>query len=65
MPMPGLWIWGDRDGSVPVRESKAILESITKAYDKEFTIFYHPTMGHDVVVPLGDVASWIYAQLEE
>jgi hypothetical protein len=65
MFIPGLWILGDRDGSIPARESKAILDSIIEEYDKEFTIFYYPERGHGLVAPPCEVADWILAHLEE
>jgi dienelactone hydrolase len=65
MSIPGLWILGDKDGSIPARESKAILESIIEEYDKDFSIFYYPDAGHGVAVPTSKVADWIYAHLEE
>jgi hypothetical protein len=64
MTIPRLWIWGDRDGSVPARESKAVLEGIIDAYDKDFTILYYPNAGHDVSVPTSEVIDWILAHVE-
>jgi hypothetical protein len=60
-----LWIWGDRDGSIPARECKAILESIIEEYDKDFTILYDPEAGHEVTENRSEVVDWIYAHLEE
>lgn len=64
MTIPGLWIWGDRDGSVPTRESKAVLEGIIESYDKDFSILYYPNAGHDVRVPTSEVIDWILNHLE-
>ena len=66
MSIPGLWIWGDRDGSMPARESKAILESIIAEYDKDFAIFYYPDAGHEWPSSwTSEAVDWIYAHLEE
>jgi pimeloyl-ACP methyl ester carboxylesterase len=65
MSIPGLWIWGDRDGSMPARESKAILESIIAEHDKDFTIFYDPDAGHRVAVPMSETVEWILSQIEK
>jgi hypothetical protein len=63
MSIPGLWIWGDRDGSVPARESRRVLEGIIQAYDKDFSILYYPNAGHDVSVPTSEVIEWILTHL--
>ncbi len=65
MSMPGLWLWGDLDGSIPTRESKAILESIIEEYDKDFTILYYPDAGHGVSADRPEVDEWVLAQVEE
>jgi dienelactone hydrolase len=65
MTIPGLWIWGDRDGGVPARESKAVLEGIIEAYDKDFCILYYPNAGHDVNIPTSEVIDWILPHFEE
>ena len=65
MSIPGLWIWGDLDGSIPARESKAILESIIEQYDKDFTILYYPDAGHGVSADRPEVDEWVLAQVEE
>ncbi len=56
-----------RDGLVPARESRVILESIITEHDKDFSILYYPDAGHDVSGSLynNEVVDWIYAQLEE
>ncbi|UCF61846.1 MAG: prolyl oligopeptidase family serine peptidase [Anaerolineaceae bacterium] len=64
MTIPGLWIWGDLDGSVPARESRAVLEGIIETHDKDFSIFYYPNAGHDVTVPTSKVIEWILNHLE-
>lgn len=66
MSIPGLWIWGDRDGSMPARECKAILESIIAEYDKDFAILYYPDAGHEWPSSwTSEAVDWIYAHLEE
>ena len=65
MSIPGLWIWGDQDGWVPARESRAILKSIIEGYDKDFSILYYPDIGHDLSAPMSEVVDWIYTHLEE
>jgi pimeloyl-ACP methyl ester carboxylesterase len=65
MSIPGLWILGDRDGSMPARESRAILENIIAEYDKDFTILYLPDAGHRLDVPMDETVEWITGQIEE
>lgn len=65
--IPGLWIWGDLDGWVPTRESRAILESIVAEHDKDFTIQYHMSYGHQGsdIVYINAAVDWILAHLDE
>ena len=66
MSIPGLWIWGDHDSLVPVRESRAILKRIIAEYDKDFTILYYPDKGHKIrALDMGEMVDWIYAHMEE
>jgi len=66
MEIPGLWIWGDRDGWVPPRKSRLELERIITEYDKDFTIIYDPDYGHDWPRSwTSQAVDWILAHLEE
>jgi dienelactone hydrolase len=46
LEVPGLWILGGRDASIPVRETAAILEEIKIEFDKDFTIEIYPNANH-------------------
>jgi len=65
MTIPGLWILGGRDASIPTPESRAILEEITAEYDKDITVVTHPEQGHDIghSVYQDEVVEWLGAQL--
>jgi hypothetical protein len=73
LQIPGLWVFGARDASIPVRESATILEEIKTILSKDFKIFIYPTANHflfhegdgeeswmkDVVVP------WILEKINQ
>jgi dienelactone hydrolase len=67
MQIPAVWVWGARDQSIPVRESKAILDSIIVEHDKHFTILLYPDADHGIPEYLyfDQVLDWIRAHLEE
>lgn len=65
MSIPGLWILGGQDASIPALESKAILEEIVEEQGKDFTILFYPQGGHGVAFSTTEVAEWIYAHLGE
>jgi dienelactone hydrolase len=46
LEIPGLWILGARDASIPVRETAAILNEIKEEFEKDFTIFIYPNANH-------------------
>lgn len=46
LDIPALWVLGARDGSIPVRETAAILEEIKAALSKDITIFIYPEANH-------------------
>lgn len=46
LDVPGLWILGARDASIPVRETAAILNEIKDELGKDFTIFIYPNANH-------------------
>jgi hypothetical protein len=46
LEIPGLWILGARDASIPVRETAAVLNEIKDEFDKDFTIFIYPSANH-------------------
>jgi dienelactone hydrolase len=46
--VPGLWILGGRDKSIPVRLTMEMLDSL-KAQGKDFTYIYYPDANHGLV----------------
>jgi len=46
LEIPGLWILGARDASIPVRETVAILEEINDTLRRDFTVFIYPNANH-------------------
>jgi len=66
MTTPGLWLWGEIDGSIPTPESRVILEEITGEHDKELAFLTYPDQGHDIGPDayLDDAVEWIESQLE-
>jgi hypothetical protein len=46
LEIPGLWILGARDASIPVRETAAILNEIKDEFDNDITIFIYPNANH-------------------
>jgi dienelactone hydrolase len=67
MSIPAVWVWGARDQSIPVRESKAILESIIAEHDKDFTILLYPAAHHGISQYLyfDQVLDWLHGHLGE
>jgi pimeloyl-ACP methyl ester carboxylesterase len=66
MEIPGLWIWGDRDGWIPPRKSRLELERIIAEYDKDFTILYDSEYGHEwPSMWTSKAVDWILATLEQ
>jgi uncharacterized protein len=49
MEAPGLWVYGDRDTSIPVNRSIANLERIASDFGKDFTIVVLP-VNHEWIV---------------
>jgi len=66
MTAPGLWVWGEHDGSIPYPESRAILEDVISEQGKDFAILSYPGKGHHIghAVYQDDVIDWIAAQFE-
>jgi hypothetical protein len=66
MTVPGLWLWGEIDASIPTPESKAILEGIIAEHGKDLAFVSYPDQGHDIgpEAYLADAVEWIDAQLE-
>jgi hypothetical protein len=65
MTVPGLWLWGEIDASIPTPESKAIPEEIIAEHGKDLAFRSYPSQGHDIapVVYLADAVEWIDVQL--
>jgi dipeptidyl aminopeptidase/acylaminoacyl peptidase len=66
MTTPGLWLWGEIDGSIPTAESRAILEEIVNEHDKDLVFLTYPDQGHHIGPDayLEDAVEWIESQFE-
>jgi dipeptidyl aminopeptidase/acylaminoacyl peptidase len=54
MRAPGLWLYGGEDRSIPVDQSRAILERL-KSAGKDFTVITFPDAGHGLLdIPSSD-----------
>ena len=42
MTIPGLWLWGEIDASIPTPESRAILEDIITEHGKDLAFLSYP-----------------------
>ena len=50
MRAPGLWIYGERDTSVPVARSVGVLREIVDRLDKDFTSIVLPRLNHSWII---------------
>ncbi len=46
--VPGLWIYGEEDRTIPARPSAEILEEVVTTLAKPFTVMIFPGVGHNV-----------------
>lgn len=62
--VPGVWLFGDEDNSIPTRKSVAILDSLRIAAGKEYVAYRFANAGHALitrsagVVPRIEPTSW-------
>ena len=55
LTIPGLWLYGDSDQSIPVDQSVAILERLRESEGKDFNVMVFPGAGHGLLdVPPSD-----------
>lgn len=50
MESPGLWVYGDRDTSIPVQRSVTNLDRIASELSKDFTVIVLPNVNHEWIV---------------
>lgn len=66
-PVPGLWIYGARDGSQPTALDVEVLERIGAEHDRDFTVEVFPELGHDTThdpAAIETMLTWIERTLE-
>ncbi len=62
--IPGLWLFGDEDNSIPTGKSVAVLDSLRTSAGKDFSTVRFPRAGHALftrstgVIPHIEPASW-------
>ena len=49
MTVPGIWVFGREDRSIPAEKSASALESLHKAQRKDFTVVLFPRAGHGLL----------------
>jgi len=70
MTVPGLWLYGGQDKSIPAEKSAAILDELRKTQAKDFTVRVFPNAGHGLLdVPPTDpkalpaIVAWILTRV--
>ena len=53
LSIPGLWLFGSEDSSVPVAKSKVVLDSLVTRYNRRYSYVIYPEAEH-----LGFVMQW-------
>jgi pimeloyl-ACP methyl ester carboxylesterase len=49
MTVPGIWVYGRQDRSIPAEKSAATLERLRKSQGKDFTVVLFPHAGHGLL----------------
>jgi pimeloyl-ACP methyl ester carboxylesterase len=49
MTVPGIWVYGRQDRSIPAEKSAATLERLRKTQGKDFTVVLFPGAGHGLM----------------
>jgi pimeloyl-ACP methyl ester carboxylesterase len=49
MTVPGIWVYGRQDRSIPAEKSAATLERLRKTQGKDFTVVLFPHAGHGLL----------------
>jgi pimeloyl-ACP methyl ester carboxylesterase len=49
MTIPGIWVYGRQDRSIPAEKSAATLERLRKTQNKDFTVVLFPHAGHGLL----------------
>lgn len=60
--VPGLWIYGGRDGSQPTALDVEVLEQIKAEHGRDFTVEVFPELGHDTTHDpdaIGTMLAWL------
>jgi dienelactone hydrolase len=65
MTVPGLWILGGRDASIPTPQTQAILDEIAAEHPEVIDVVVHEDAGHDIGHSLyqDEVLDWLTLQL--
>ena len=65
MTVPGLWIYGDKDISIPIDRSLKILETLKQEKNKDWTLVVFPNSNHAFIInggpcdTEGTVYNWV------
>jgi pimeloyl-ACP methyl ester carboxylesterase len=49
MTVPGIWVYGRQDRSIPAEKNAATLERLRKTQGKDFTVVLFPGAGHGLL----------------
>jgi pimeloyl-ACP methyl ester carboxylesterase len=62
MDVPGLWLYGGQDKSIPAERSAAVLRRLRGSQGKDFTVVVFPDGDHNLAASVPTLVRWVAAR---
>ncbi len=59
MSVPGLWLYGGQDKSIPAERSAAVLRRLRRSQGKDFTVVVFPNADHNLAGSVPTLVKWV------